>query len=178
MQELYDKKVLHRLAGVSPRATIVQDVPQLNGVARSNRGIVQSAWEPTERSQETDDKEGNAWKPGSTTKKRLREVIDVDADDEESRYGIPRKKRQKISEVIDAETIFTTDEGSEGNEVIVIESTETEEGGSLAEEEAEYEHIGERGIEEEKKGGQVVKINRKRAFWAAKAGTSSAGLGT
>lgn len=172
MQELYDKKVLHRLAGVSPRATIVQDVPQLNGAARSNRGIVQSAWEPVERSQEADD-EGNARKPGSTTKKRLREVIDVDADDEESRYGIPHKTRQKISEVIDAETIFTTDEGSEGNEVIVVESTE--DGGSLAEE-AEYEHIGERGIEE-KKGGQV-KINRKRAFWAAKAGTSSAGLGT
>ena len=155
----------------------MQDVPQLNGAARSNRGIVQSAWEPTERSQEADD-EGNARKPGSTTKKRLREVIDVDADDEESRYGIPRKtrQRQKISEVIDAVTIFTTDEGSEGNEVIVVESTE--DGGSLAEEEAEYEHIGERGIEEDKKGGQVIKINRKRAFWAAKAGTSSAGLGT
>jgi len=173
VQDLYDKKVLHRLAGVSPSATIVQDVPRLNGATRSNRGIVQSAWEPIERSQEADD-ERNARKPGPTTKKRLREVIDVDADDEESRYGIPHKTRQKINEIIDAETVFTTDEGSEGNEVIVVESTE--DGGSLAEEEGEYEHIGERGIEE-KKGGQV-KINRKRAFWAAKAGTSSAGLGT
>lgn len=174
MQELYDKKVLHRLAGVSPRATIVQDVPQLNGAAPSNEGIVQSAWEPTERSQETDD-EGNARKPGSTSKKRPREVIDVDADDEENRYGILHKTRRKINEVIDAVTIFTTDEGSEGDEVIVIDSAS--EGGSLAEEEAEYEHVVEEGIEEEKKGGQV-KINRKRAFWAAKAGTSSAGLGT
>lgn len=173
MQELYDKRVLHRLAGVSPRATVVQDVPQLNGAAPSNEGIVQSAWEPTEISQETDD-EGNARKPGSTTKKRPREVIDVDADDEESRYGILHKTRRKISEVIDAVTIFTTDEGSEGDGVIVVDSTS--EGGSLAEEEAEYEHVGE-GIEGEKKGGRV-RINRKRAFWAAKAGTSSAGLGT
>ena len=168
MQELYDKKVLHRLLGVPPRATIVQDIPQPNGAARSNGGIVQSAWEPTrtERSQESDD-EGNARKPGSTTKKRPREVIDVDADDEESRYGIPRKTRQKISEVKDVETIFTTDEGSEGDSVILVESTE--EGGSLGQ--------GEEGIEEEKKGGHV-RINRKRAFWAAKGGTSSAGLGT
>jgi non-canonical poly(A) RNA polymerase PAPD5/7 len=177
VQELYDKKVLHRLAGISPRTTIVQDVPQLNGAARLNGGIVQSAWEPTEISQETDD-EGNARKSRSTTKMRSREVIDVDADDEESRYRIPRKTRQKISEVIDAETIFTTDEGSEGDDVIVVESTE--EGGSLVEEEAEYEHIGERRTEEEKKGGHV-RINRKRAFWAAKAGGSSSagpGLGT
>ena len=144
----------------------MQDIPQPNGSARSNGGIVQSAWEPTrtERSQESDD-EGNARKPGSTAKKRPREVIDVDADDEESRYGIPHKTRQKISEVKDVETIFTTDEGSEGDSVILVESTE--EGGSLAEE----------GIEGEKKGGHVI-INRRRAFWAAKAGTSSAGLGT
>ena len=96
------------------------------------------------------------------------EVIDVDANDEESRYEIPRKKRRRIEQVI-ADIVFTTDEGSEGDEVIVIESSE--EGGSLAEEEAEY------GMGEMKKEGGQVKINRKRAFWAAKAGTS-AGLGT
>lgn len=150
MQEVYDKKVLHRLVGVPPRATAVQDVPKLNGVGRSNGSIVQSAWEPTERSQETDD-EGHARKP---TKTRSREVIDVDAEDDESRYGIPRKRRRKTNEVIDAKAIFTTDEESEGDDVIEVESSE-----------------------EEKKGGQV-KINRKRAFWAAKAGRSSAGLGT
>jgi hypothetical protein len=88
-----------------------------------------------------------------------REVIDVDAD--ESRYKIMRKKRRKMNEVIDAETVFTTDEGSEG-EVIVVESSE--EGGSDGEEEGEV------------KTGRV-KINRKRAFWASKAGTV-AGLGT
>lgn len=170
MQEVYDKKVLHRLVGVPPRATVVQDIPQLNGVGRSNGSIVKSAWEPTERSQETDD-EGHARKPGLPTKKRSREVIDVDADDDESRYGIPRKRGRKNNEVIDAKAVFTTDEESEGDEVIEVGSSE--EGGSLAEEEGEYVFV----EDEEKKSGQV-KINRKRAFWAAKAGTSSAGLGT
>jgi non-canonical poly(A) RNA polymerase PAPD5/7 len=162
VQEVYDKKVLHRLVGVPPKASVVQDVPQHNGAVRSNGGIIQSAWEPIERSQETDD-DGHARKPESSTTARSREVIDVDANDEESRYEIPRKKRRRIEQVI-ADIVFTTDEGSEGDEVIVIESSE--EGGSLAEEEAEY------GMGEMKEGGQV-RINRKRAFWAAKAGTSA-----
>jgi len=164
VQEVYDKNVLHRLVGVPPKATVVQDVPQVNG------GIVQSAWEPIERTQETED-DGHARKPESSTTARSREVIDVDVNDEESRYEIPRKKRRRIEQVI-ADIVFTTDEESEGDEVIVIESSE--EGGSLAEEEGEY-GMGEMG-NDEKKGGHV-KINRKRAFWAAKAGTS-AGLGT
>lgn len=172
MQDVYDKRVLHRLVGVPPKATVVQDVPQLNGVGRSNGSIVQSAWEPTERPQEIDD-DGHARKPGLPTKKRSQEVIDVDAEDDESRYEIPRKRGRKINEVIDAKAVFTTDEESEGDEVIEVESSE--EGGSLAKEEGEYVFVGD--DDEEKKGGKV-KINRKRAFWAAKAGTSSAGLGT
>ena len=148
MQEVYDKKVLHRLVGVPPRATVVQDVHQVNGIERSNESIVQSAWEPTERSPERDD-ECHTQKPGLSTKTGLQEVIDVDADDDESRYEIARKRRRKAKEVIAVES--------------------SEEGGSVAEE------MG--NDEEDKKGGQV-KINRKRAFWAAKAGTSSAGLGT
>jgi len=182
VQEVYDKKVLHRLVGVSPKATVVQDVPQLNSAVRSNGSIVQSAWEPTERLQERDE-EGHARKPGFSTKARSQEIIDVDADDDESRYGIRRKRRRKMNEVMDTKTVFTTDEESEGEDVIEVESSSSSEGGSLAEEEAEYGSGGEMGIEEEeeKKGGHV-KINRKRAFWAAKAGTgtgrSSDGLGT
>ena len=161
MQEVYDKKVLHRLVGVPPKTTVVQDDPQLSGIVHSKGGgasTVQSAWEPAERSPETDD-EGHTRKRGSSTTTISREVIDVDAD--ESRYKIMRKKRRKMNEVIGAETVFTTDEGSEG-EVIVVESSE--EGGSDGEEEGEV------------KTGRV-KINRKRAFWASKAGTV-AGLGT
>jgi hypothetical protein len=139
---------------------------------RSNGVIVQSAWEPTERRSHESDEEGHARKSGSSSKLRSQEVIDVDADEEESRYAIPR--RRKINEDIDAKTVFTADDGSEEDEVIAIETSEGE--GSLAEEEAEYP-VGE---EEDQRAGPQVKIDRKRAFWAAKAGTgtSSAGLGT
>jgi non-canonical poly(A) RNA polymerase PAPD5/7 len=165
VQEVYDKKVLHRLVGVPPKTTVMQDDPQLSGIVHSKEGgesIVQPNGERAERSQETDDK-GHARKRNLSTTALSREVIDVDADEEEGRYGIARRKRRRTEEVIDAETIFTTDSGSEG-EVIVVGSSE-EGGGSNGEEE-----------EERKKGGQV-KINRKRAFWASKAGTV-AGLGT
>jgi non-canonical poly(A) RNA polymerase PAPD5/7 len=172
VQEVYDKKVLHRLVGISPKATVVQEAPQLNGVVRSNGSIVQSAWEPTERPQETDD-EGRARKSALSTKARPREVIDVDANDDESRYDITHKRRRKMNEIIDAKTVFTTDEESEGDAVIEV----SEDGGSLAEEEAKYGYVEEMGIEEEKKGGQV-KINRKRAFWAAKSGTGTSSVGT
>lgn len=161
MQEVYDKKVLHRLVGVPPK-TVKQDDPQLSGIVHLKGGgasIVQSAWEPAERSPETDD-EGHTRKRKSSTMTLSREVIDVDAD--ESRYDIPLRKRRKMKEVIDAGTIFTTDEGSEG-EVIVVGSSEEGEGS-------------DGGEEEDGKRGRV-KINRKRAFWASKAGTA-AGLGT
>jgi hypothetical protein len=143
VQEVYDKKVLYRLVGVQPRATVTQDEPQLSDIVHSKGGgasVVQSVWEPAERSQETDD-EGHARRTVLP-----REVIEVDGD-EESRYEITRRKRRKRKEVVDGETIFTGDEGSE-----------EEEGGE--------------------EGGQLpVKINRKREFWASKAGTG-AGLGT
>ena len=132
---------------------MTQDDPHLKDTARSQgdgASIVQSAWEPTERSRESGD-EGESGEPGSITKTRSREVIYIDADEEESRYDIPRKKRRRSKEGIEAEAMFTGDEG----EVIVIES-ESDEGGQ-------------------------VKIKRKRAFWASKAGTATAavaGLGT
>jgi hypothetical protein len=160
VQEVYDKKVLHRLVGVPPKA----DDPQLSAIGHPKGGgvsAVQSVWERGGISQETDDG-GHARKRDYSTTTESREVIDVDADEEEGRYGIARRKRRKTEGVIDAETVFTTDSGSEG-EVIYVGSSE--EGGGSNEE------------GEEKKGGQV-KINRKRAFWASKAGTAAAGLGT
>ena len=87
----------------------------------------------------------------------------MDADEEESRYGIPRKLRRRINEVVDAEMIFTTDSGSESSEVIVIGTSE----------EGEVVEEGERRGKETGKGLRV-KINRKRAFWASKAGTAGA----
>jgi non-canonical poly(A) RNA polymerase PAPD5/7 len=168
VQEVYDKGVLHRLVGVQPKTTVTQGTPHLNGIVRSNGGgviAVQTAWEPTERSQEAEDEEP-ALKPEPSAKAWSQEVIDVDTEEEESRYGIPRKGQRKINEVMDAaETIFTTDDGSGDSDVIIVESSEEE--------------------EEEEDGtktsmGGLVRIDRKRAFWASKGGTGAgtAGLGT
>ncbi len=158
MQEVYDKKVIHRLVGVQPKTTVMQDDHQLSGIVRSKgsgASIVQSVWEPAERCQETDDHEGHA--RTSSTTVLSREIIDVDAE-EESRYEITRRKQRRTEE-IEAETIFTTDEGSEEEEIFVGSSD------------------GEK--DEELRRGQVpVTINRRRAFWASKAGTAAAGLGT
>jgi hypothetical protein len=141
---------------------VVQDVPRLNGSGRSNgRGAsaVRSAWEPTVRSQGSDD-EVLAEKPDSFAKARSYEIIDVDAD-EESRYGIPAKRRRKAteSEVIGGETIFIMDEGSEDGEVVVVSDT------------GEKGDEGERERPSRGRGQGRVKIDRKRAFWASKSGT-------
>jgi non-canonical poly(A) RNA polymerase PAPD5/7 len=151
VQEVYDKKVIHRLVGVQPKATVMQDDRQLSGIVHSKGGgasIVQSVWEPAERREDTEE-EGHARKRRSSTTVLSREVIDVDAYEEESRYEITARKGRRTREVIDGDTIFTTDEESEDEEGV------------------------------KRKDGQVpVKIDRKREFWASKAGTGAAGLGT
>jgi non-canonical poly(A) RNA polymerase PAPD5/7 len=156
VQEVYDKKVVHRLVGVQPKTTVMQDDPQSSGVVHSKgsgASIVQSVWEPAERCEDTEE-EGDARKRRSSTTALSREVIDVDADEEESRYDVTGRKGRKTREVIDVDTIFTTDEGSEDSE-------------------------GASGKGGQGPGEQVpVKINRKRAFWASKAGTAAASLGT
>lgn len=149
MQEVYDKKVVHRLVPVQPKTIVMQGDHQSSGIVHSKGGgasIVQSVWEPAERSQDSED-EGHARKRQPSTTVSSREVIDVDADEEEGRYEITDRKGRRAKEVIDAETIFTTDESEE---------------------------------EGREKGGEVapIKINRKRAFWASKAGTGADGLGT
>ncbi|KAI0306661.1 hypothetical protein B0F90DRAFT_1808312 [Multifurca ochricompacta] len=158
VQEVYDKKVLHRLVGVSPRATVVQDVRHLKNATRRKRGDafgVQTAWESRDRSRNSDG-EGPTLATGSTMtlKDRSGEIIDVDA--ETSRYGIRPRKRRRISPAIDEKIIFTTDEGSEEEEILVV--------GSSEEGIVEFDHTeSARG-----RGSGRVKINRKRAFWASK----------
>lgn len=154
MQEVYNKKVVHRIVGVRPKATVMQDDRQLSGIVQPKGGgasIVQSVWEPAERCEETEDGEPARKRQSSSSRTVLsREVIDVDADEEESRYEITGRKGRRMREVIDVDTTFTTDSGSEDGE----------------------------GAKGEQGGPAPVKINRKRAFWASKAGTAAAGLGT
>lgn len=170
MQEAYEKRVLHRLVGVPPRATVAQDVSRLNGTARSNgsgASAVQSAWEPTDRSRESDGG-GVSRKPDSAAKGQTREIIDVDADAEESRYGIPPRKRQKMGQRSKTPIEFTTDsDDASEDEVVVLECNEARgECGDGVEMETE----GGTETEVGSRGGRV-KINRKRAFWASKSGT-------
>lgn len=135
----------------------MQDDRQLSGVVQRKGGgasIVQSVWEPAERCEDTEDGEPARKRQSSSSRTVLsREVIDVDADEEESRYEITGRKGRR-REVIDVDTTFTTDSGSEDGEGV-----KRSEGG-------------EQGVP------APVKINRKRAFWASKAGTAAAGLGT
>lgn len=172
MQEVYDKRVLHRLVGVPPKATVVQDVSRLNDTARSNgsgSSAVQSAWEPTDRPRESDGR-GISQNPSDVAKGQTQdpEVIDVDADVEESRYGIPQRKRRKPS---GTPIEFTTDSDEESeDEVVLLESNEVR-GGRSDETEGRTEggtesEVGNRGL-----GQKRVRINRKREFWASKSGT-------
>jgi non-canonical poly(A) RNA polymerase PAPD5/7 len=169
VQEVYDKKVLHRLVGVPPSATVVQDVSRLNSTARSNgsgASAVRSAWEPTDRSRESDGR-GVSQKPGDVARGQTQdqEIIDVDADVEESRYGIPpRKRRQPSGTPIE----FTTDSDEDSeDEVVVLECNEARGDGVEGRTEGVTEgEVGSRGL-----GQGRVKINRKREFWASKSGT-------
>ncbi|KAH9043330.1 hypothetical protein EDB85DRAFT_2218083 [Lactarius pseudohatsudake] len=168
VQEVYDKRVLHRLVGVPPRATVAQHVPRLNGTARPNgsgASAVQSAWEPTDRSRESDGG-GVGQKPDSAAKGQTREIIDVDADVEENRYGIPPRKRQKTGQRSETPIEFTTDSDEEASEdeIVVLECDSTRE------EDGDGVEMGTEGGTESGRGGRV-KINRKRAFWASKSGT-------
>ncbi len=171
MKEVYDKRVLHRLVGISPKAMVVQDVSRLKDTAGSNgcgASAVQSAWEPTDRSRETDGG-GVGWKPDSAAKGQSHEIIDVDADVEESRYGIPLKKRRKIGQPCEAPIILTdAEEGSEDEVVVLDEWGNGVEMGTEGGSEVEV------GVVGSGRGGQGqgrVKINRKREFWASKSGT-------
>jgi hypothetical protein len=135
----------------------VQDIPRVNSMMRSNSGgasVVQSAWEPMDQSQE----EGHSRNSDSSAKPLSHEIIDVDAYEEESRYEIPTNKRRKTTgrQLIDVETVFTTDSGSEDGEVIIVEE------GPRTEDSEERR---------ERETGRV-KIDRKRAFWASKGGTA------
>ena len=171
MQEVYDKRVLHRLVGVPPRATVVQDV-SLNSAARSNgsgASAVQSAWEPTDRPRDSDGR-GVSQKPGDVAKGQTQEqeIIDVDADVEESRYGIPpRKRRQPSGTPIE----FTTDSDEDSEDEVVLLESNVARGGRGDGAEGRTEGGTESEVGSRGPGQGRVKINRKREFWASKSGT-------
>ncbi|TFY59950.1 hypothetical protein EVG20_g7606 [Dentipellis fragilis] len=182
VQEVYDKRTLHNILGVAPKALVVDDRPATNGASSEANGAARSsvkrAWEKADKEEDVD------YERQRDKQKKARaepEVIDVDAEEgEESRYGIPPKKRRRLGKPQDAHTVFTTDDEDEDDandrkDDIVIH-TLSDSDDSLAREEKEYAVVdsgsesGEVKVKVSSNGKtSPVKINRKRAYWASKA---------
>ncbi|KAI0320708.1 hypothetical protein OF83DRAFT_1052529 [Amylostereum chailletii] len=172
--EVFDKRTLHRILGVEPKPSVVidltNDTPRVNESRKNGASSVKAAWQAADRS----DDEPPSRKPPSS-QKTPREVINVDADEEESRYGIPPKKRRRLGTTADTHTVFTTDdeEDLEEGELVVHGLTDRDDDSddSLAREELEYDVFTDDTEPEQApssfKGNRSTK-DRKRAFWAAK----------
>jgi len=151
VQEVYDKKVLHNLAGAAPKPTVVQGVseveadgdPPWSARSRAKRAI-RAALE------ETDDWSASHFRATATT-------FD---DDEEGRYHISRRspphKRRKTGKRADRHTVFTTDDDAEDM------FSEIEEGQYLdSEEEGQRRYHGRRRESRERS-------SRRRSYWLTK----------
>lgn len=129
VQELYEKRTLHRLLNVQPRAGVVlhdlSDEPESSGIplASSSQTV-----EPAPK--DKDDTHGKKRKredePGPTRRHSVAKkqaVVDEeeedemegkddaeDEDEEESRYGIPPKKKRRMAISQDVHDVFTSDE--------------------------------------------------------------------
>lgn len=109
MQELYDKRILHNLLGIKPRAidhvVVIGPRKPPSSTAREASNSVISAWHEAEMDPEDDHQK----------RRRDHEFPD---DDEEGRYSInwkqPPKKRQKVGGGRDRHTVFTTDDEEDG----------------------------------------------------------------
>ncbi|VDB82658.1 unnamed protein product [Peniophora sp. CBMAI 1063] len=174
--DIYNKRILHRLLNVQPRAIIIEDSPEpepvvqhfprTNGAAHASTSV-KAAWKAAGESDEEHDVSRV-----STSKSVAQEVIDVSSDsEEESRYEIPGppSKRLRLGTSADAHTVFTADEDEDGQ---VSSGSDDEEFKQLVQEEGEYTDA----ETSESDGEANVKRRNKRAYWAAKAATGVASL--
>jgi len=178
---VYDKGTLHRLVGIPPREVVVHDTKDVNGTTMKRNGAVEtmsvkSAWESAEGASEVEEN-----KPSSSTQVPQ----SVDADAEGSRYGIPLRKRRRTGPSIVTHTVYTTeDEDDEGGDRqpredqalhVVGDGLHGDVSDGLDMSESEAEAVEEEAVTVENKALQtgkgksgVVKIDRKRAYWASK----------
>ncbi|KZT70088.1 hypothetical protein DAEQUDRAFT_810830 [Daedalea quercina L-15889] len=99
VQEVFDRRVLHRMLGITPRKEIVLDSPPapLNGKSSAaQKASVQTAWEEADMALAFDK---NA----------------AEDEEDESRYQIdgrqePPRKRRRLGRESDMHTVFTTDD--------------------------------------------------------------------
>lgn len=143
VQELYEKRTLHRLLNVQPRAGVV--LHDLSNEPESSRTPLASSSQTVEPApKDKDNTHGKKRKredePSPTRKHSVvkkQEVVGEDEEDdmeekdaedeeeEESRYGIPPKKRRRTSISQDVHDVFTSDEDG-SDEVDEDESSEDE----------------------------------------------------
>jgi non-canonical poly(A) RNA polymerase PAPD5/7 len=157
VQEIYDKRTIHRLVGVSPQNGLSKIdisskfVPEARP-ARNTRAaeVVESAWGEADMEPETDEE---------VQPKRKEEY------DDGGRYaiGAPSRKRRKTGGRSDhhVATVFVTDDDGE------TFGRRSED--SLDEEEREYDLQLDEGFASRPSLGQ----DRRRSYWLSKGGTSN-----
>lgn len=105
VQELYDYGTLHRMLGVTPKASIGQQNPQVHGSTKQSsvaeRESVASAWGEASMDLGSSDEED--------------QPAERESDVEESRYGLGKRqthpsKRRRVGNARDSHTVYTTDD--------------------------------------------------------------------
>ena len=158
VQEVYDRQVLHRMLGVTPRTSMtVNDVP--NGGSRTAEAAsVASAWSVADMVLETADEESEV------------EIIESRYDIE-SRKAPPKKRRRlgtRADEDITLHTVYTTDEDEDAS---VTHHTRGDiDADRISEEENEYD-LSALDADHHQSGGGPDKTEaaNRRSYWLSKA---------
>ncbi|KAI0093770.1 hypothetical protein BDY19DRAFT_918831 [Irpex rosettiformis] len=148
VQEVYDNRVLHRMAGIKPLASVhsskepsSNDEHKTEGRSRNASDIVSTAWAAEDMNLESGDEQERR--------------ISREEEEEESRYDIrdkklPPKKRRRIGTEKDMHTVYTSDEDEDeglstggGRERLIVhadmgQSSEGSEADGVEADEAEY----------------------------------------
>lgn len=145
VQEVYDRQVLHRMLGVTPKGSLRASTPVKGTSQRAEAESVAAAW-------------GEA--------SMIIESSDDKSEDElaESRYEIesrkqPPKKRRRTGTRKDEEiTVYTTDEDEDGLSGV---HQPRNDGDGISEEEEEYDLSG--------LSGKTEATGNRRSYWLSKA---------
>lgn len=160
VQEVYDKRVLHRMLGVTPQSSLLQRLAPSEHPGRSRaegQASVRSAWEEADMDLGSED--GRA---------------EEDDEDDESRYDIdarrqPPKKRRRTGRLSDVHTVFTTDDDDVDDDLLRVHGLDDD---GLSEEEREYDlsALGDGGAGGDgESDGKSGLRERKRSYWLSKA---------
>ncbi|KAH9852744.1 hypothetical protein C2E23DRAFT_756340 [Lenzites betulinus] len=161
VQEVYDRQVLHRMLGITPKVTT--PAPTAPGEPRgassrraAEEASVRSAWGEADMDPETDEEEG------------------APADVVESRYEIdsrrqPPKKRRRTGARADKDvtvhTVYTTDDDDPYDDAYASKRESRVDDG-ISEEEREYDLA---ALDEKGRGAGDAATASRRSYWLSKA---------